>query len=295
MDKKRTKEVVEFIISFLIEQTGNDFFDKWKERKKVEKVLKDDSENIKRVFFTVSDSDLYNLIEEFIICFAFKDPDFYSPMNLTEGQEEKLWEKFQCYFENENGTKNFEMNKSYREKIVRCINLHNEAINKIIMDDKSSLHIKMMQKQHESIEYSLSRIIDTLNTDTKLQDSDDELNFAVEQIESIMKSYRFDINQLSKIQIFCICGSLLVLLAMAVSVPLSLKNTGSIYAICIMLMFFVVFVIMIFVYWKNIAEKLKRLENSLEKIRNELIDFHSKIYYEMINNKYIRKYDKKNK
>ena len=33
MDKKRTKEVVEFIISFLIEQTGNDFFDKWKERK----------------------------------------------------------------------------------------------------------------------------------------------------------------------------------------------------------------------------------------------------------------------
>ena len=35
---------------FLIEQTGNDFFDKWKERKKVEKVLKDDSENIKRVF-----------------------------------------------------------------------------------------------------------------------------------------------------------------------------------------------------------------------------------------------------
>lgn len=50
MDKKRTKEVVEFIISFLIEQTGNDFFDKWKERKKVEKVLKDDSENIKRVF-----------------------------------------------------------------------------------------------------------------------------------------------------------------------------------------------------------------------------------------------------
>ena len=216
-------------------------------------------------------------------------------MNLTEGQEEKLWEKFQCYFENENGTKNFEMNKSYREKIVRCINLHNEAINKIIMDDKSSLHIKMMQKQHESIEYSLSRIIDTLNTDTKLQDSDDELNFAVEQIESIMKSYRFDINQLRKIQIFCICGSLLVLLAMAVSVPLSLKNTGSIYAICIMLMFFVVFVIMIFVYWKNIAEKLKRLENSLEKIRNELIDFHSKIYYEMINNKYIRKYDKKKK
>lgn len=35
MDKKRTKEVVEFIISFLIEQTGNDFFDKWKERKKL--------------------------------------------------------------------------------------------------------------------------------------------------------------------------------------------------------------------------------------------------------------------
>ena len=42
MDKKRTKEVVEFIISFLIEQTGNVFFDKWKERKKVVKVLKDE-------------------------------------------------------------------------------------------------------------------------------------------------------------------------------------------------------------------------------------------------------------
>ena len=163
------------------------------------------------------------------------------------------------------------------------------------MDEKSKVQLKVMPNEYEIINKSLNKIIDTLNTETSLQEENNKLGLIVTQIESIMKSYRFDINQLRKIQIFCICGSLLVLLAMAVSVPLSLKNTGSIYAICIMLMFFVVFVIMIFVYWKNIAEKLKRLENSLEKIRNELIDFHSKIYYEMINNKYIRKYDKKNK
>lgn len=276
----RTKEVIEFIAAFLVDMTGNEIFEKWKAKRRISKILKEDNKNIKRIFYEVDNSDLYNLIEEFILFFAFKEVSFYSSMDLTIEQEENLWKQFSDFIRK--GTGNSYVNANYKDKIVRCINLHNKAINRIIMDDQGIFHMKMMQSQHSIVKDSLNHIIDTLNTETKLQDEDDELNFSLEQLEMIIKSYRFDANQLRRIQIISICGAMLILIFMSVFVPLSLKDIKNVYSTAIMIIFLAIVVLLLIMLWENISSKLRKIEDQIEKMRSMLWETHFMLYKKQI-------------
>lgn len=288
---ERTKEVIEFIAAFLVDMTGNEIFEKWKAKRNISKILKEDRKNIKRIFYEVDDLDLYNLIEEFIMFSAFKEVTFYSSMNLTIDQEDNLWIKFSDFLKSETGDDY--VNASYKDKIIRCINLHNKAINNIIMDDQSILHLKMMQSQHRAVKDSLNYIIDTLNTETKLQDEDSELNFSVEQLEMIMKSYRFDIKQLRKLQIISLYGAIVILLFMSVFIPISLKGVDNIYSTVIMFLFFTVVVLLLLMFWIHISHKLRGIEKRMETMRNSLWESHFMLYKNQIGNKYTKNNKKK--
>lgn len=290
MIEKSIAEAINCIAAFLVDRSGNEIFDKWKEKRKIKKILKNDKKNIERIFLTHEGADLYNLVEEFIIFSVFINPVFYSPMSLSEEQEEKLWKVFQEFLEKEEGNKRFEINKNNKEKIIRCVNLHNEAINGIIMDEKSKIHIKAMQSEHESIRKSLNQIIDTLNTDTPLQEKNDNLGFMVSQMESIMKSYRFDISQLRRLQLVCFGLPMLIMLIMAITIPLSLryvKETNSLY---IILIFVAAFIVLSLIFGGNISFKLKHLEERMSVARRNLFDFHTDIYYNLINEEYKKLY-----
>ncbi len=39
MDESRLKDVISFIVSFLVDRTGNDAFDGWRERYKIKSLL----------------------------------------------------------------------------------------------------------------------------------------------------------------------------------------------------------------------------------------------------------------
>lgn len=284
MGKVNKKEVIKFIASFLLDKTGNEVFDKWKVKRKISKILDEDNKNIERVFHTTKDSDLYNLVEEFIMNFAFKEVLFYSPMDLTTEQEDKLWENFLVFFKNENN--DGYVNGEYKSKIIRCINLHNKAINSIIIDAQGVIQMKMIQSQHQSVKNSLNYIINTLNTETKLQDKDDELNYGVEQLETIMKSYRFDINFLRKLQIICICGAMIILLFMSIAIPLSLKHNMNFTSMIIMCAFLFIVVLLFLLFWKYVTGDLYKVEKQMENMRQELWEIHYKIYEKKIDNEY---------
>lgn len=279
----RTKEVIEFIASFLVDATGNEIFEKWKVKRKIFKILEEDKKNIRRIFYTVDNSDLYNLVEEFILHYAFKEVSFYSAVNLTAEQEEKLWIKFGDFIKKEMGS-NW-VDNTCKEKIIKCVNLHNKAINSIIMDPPDIFHMKMLQTQNKAINESLNHIIDTLNTETKLQDEDDELNFFVEQLEMIMKSYRFDINHFRRIQIVSICGAMVILLFMSIFIPLSLEHIINIYPIIIMSLFFIIVVVLLLIFWIYISLKSQKIENHMEAMRVLLWEIHFKIYKKQIDKK----------
>ena len=284
---KRTKEVIQFIAAFLVDTTGNEIFEKWKEKRKISQILKEDNKNIKRIFYTIDNSDLYNLVEEFIMYSAFKEVSFYSPMDLTIEQEEKLWEEFSNFIKRE--SKENYVNGKYRDKIIKCINLHNKAINSIIIDAQGNFQMKMMQNQHQSIKDSLNYIINTLNTETKLQDKNDELNFSAEQLEMIMKSYRFDINQFRRIQILTICGTMMILLVMSIFIPLSIKSVNNSNSTVIMFLFLLMAVLLLLLFWRQVTIKLGRLEIQMEEIRQLLWNIHFKLYENQIETNYMGK------
>jgi len=281
-----TKEIIEFIASFLIDITGNEIFEKWKVKRKISKILKKDNENIKIYFHADANTDLYKYIVEFIMLHAFKEVDFYSSMELTTEQEEKLWVAFSNFIKLQTG--NGYVNSNYKDKIIRCINLHNESLNNIIMDEQNLFHIKIMQNENKHINNSLKQIINTLNTETNLQDRDNELNFSVEQLEMIIKSYRFDINQLRKIQIMTIFGAILILLLMAVFIPLSLKSIDGFNPVIIMFSFLLMVVFLLLMFWKDTSIKLQKLEKELEKTRCLLWEIHYRLYKNQIETKYMK-------
>ncbi len=277
---EKTKEIIEFIAAFLVDTTGNEIFEKWKAKRKISKILKEDNKNIERIFYALKGSDLYNLVEEFVIYSAFKEVSFYSPMDLTIEQEEKLWKEFSNFIKKE--TKDNSVNDKYKDKIIRCINLHNKAINSIIIDAQGNFQMKMMHNQYQSVKDSLNYIVNTLNTETKLQDKDDQLNFGIEQLEMIMKSYRFDINLLRKIQIISICGVFIILLFMSIFIPFSLKHVINYHSMRVMYTFLSIVVVLILAFWGYITFDLYKLEKQMEKMRKSLWEIHYKIYIKKI-------------
>lgn len=284
MIDKRFKDVIEFIAAFLVDATGNEIFENWKEKRKIAKILKEDNKNIKRIFFTVDNSELYNLIEEFIIFSAFKEVSFYSPFDLTIEQEENLWRRFSDFIKSETG--DGYVSGEYKKKIIQCINLHNKAISNIIMDSKDVLQMKVMQKQHEAINDSLNGIVNTLNTETKLQDEDEELNFSVEQIEMIMKSYRYDLNQLRKMQIVSIYGVIGIIISMSVFIPLSLGEIRNNYSIVAIFSFFIMVVCLILMFWIHITIQAKAIGRKIESMRGNLLYLHYDLYSSQIKKMY---------
>ncbi len=276
MTAQQLKEIATFIASFLVDMTGNEIFEKWTEKRKITKILNKDSKNIKRIFYITENLDLYNLIEEFIMISAFKNVEFYSLIDLTPRQENELWEKFSDYISRE--MKDAYVDIAYKDKIVKCINLHNKEINDIILDNKDRLHGKVMQRQYESLKNSLSDIVDILNTETKLQERNIEIDFFLEQLESIMKSYRYDINQLRQNQRICILGTIIIVVLMSSFIPLSQRYVdSSVFYITIDLLL-VISVLLLFVYWIKTQVDLKKYEYKMNCCRNTMWEIHRHCY-----------------
>lgn len=287
MDKKKMKEeVISYIVSFLVDKTGNNIFDSFRERLRIKNLLKKDGQNIERIFYAEKNTDLYNLVEEFIFYTAFKEPFFYSPMNLTESQEEIVWLQFTEYMREQ--TNNKYIDGDYREKIIRCINLHNEAVNRMIMDESTRFQAKTHQIHYNSINMNLKEIIDTLNTQTSLQIDDEELNFSIEELESIIKSYRFDINNLRRIQSFIICGSIMVLFIMTIFIPISIRYVENILATIVMVYLLCMVMIILLFLWRDVSRKVIALEGKLEMMRDSLWDIHFELYKNQIKVKYTK-------
>ena len=220
------KEVVNTIIDFLLSTTGNEIFKSWQEKAKIKKIIKKDRKNIKCLFYANTETELFKLTEQFIILHAFKNATFYSPSDLTESEEKEVWEKYKNFLNKEQGNYQSEINHDFKQKIIQCINLHNKAISNIILDLQHELPLRKLHKDHKAIADKLNDIIDTLSINAQLCKEDSELEFVICQIESILKSYRLDINQLGSVYNFV---SLLFCLIPEVGCgqsPQALINTG---------------------------------------------------------------------
>ncbi len=271
---------IEFIVNFLIGKTGDYIYNKWKYRRKIKRVLKNDIKNINRIFFDDKKNvEMFDLINDFLIGTIFMDESFYYLKELTAEQENKAWEMFQEHVKTLLG--NDHVNINYRNKIIKCIILHNDAVTNIMMNYESKLQMSVMQRNHKSIEQELNNIFEALNTNTRAQKNDDELDFFVLQLESIMKSYMYDIKQLRKQEIFTFWGLAIIFLTTIIANTFFrdyYKNITIIYVVSILSIIIVGF------WMYNTIKKLHRLEASFEFNREHLFRIHLEYYKNTLKN-----------
>lgn len=278
MEKKQQmiEKALDLVVGFIIDYTGNTVFELWTEKRKIKKILKQDKKNIEKFFKVKEYSDLYNLIEQFIMFEAFKEPEFYSPFRLISKQEDELWHRFEMFIYNELGKEVTADN--YKTNLIRCINNHNEAISKVMIDSGSVFQMKVNEKRYNSIHNLLNQIVDTLDVDTRLQEGNDELSFLVEQIESIMKSYRMDINWFRRMQIINVLFTMTTLFLMVISVPVSLEYIGNRNAFPLMFIYLIVILLIFLVIGIYLSKRLDKLEKTMEDVRQNLLKLHMDSY-----------------
>lgn len=282
----KTQDIVNVLVSFLIDRTGNDVFDRLRERRKLEKIIKKDRENIRSIFKNVNDTELYVIIEEFIFFSAFQNATFFSPTKLEKEKEDELWDNFKKYVSREIADKYIDI--SYKERIIRCVNLHNEAINTILLDQQNNLQLKLVQKQHDNIEYMLKNIIDTLDKNCEYLDEEKGVEYAISQLESIMKSCRYDLWQLRKKEISywieCLLGFSLLILAVALS-------EGRISFLLFIIIFIILGTIIFALLFsaRNIQKTIEVEEKTLQEYKNRLWTLHYDLLYDALQNKLIEK------
>lgn len=289
MKKKVIKDVTEYIVTMLFDYNGNNFLDKMDEKKKVMRVLEQDRINIKNAFGVEVESDLFNLIEQFIITKAFKNVVFYSSESLTASKKDEVWEAFSLYIKKEKGDGYIDIN--YKKKIIWCIEEHNSAITKLL-DFKSNLITKKIEENYEESKEKLGKIIKTLAENTKLQKEDDELDFAIKQLEAIMVSYRYDISQLRKIQVLSMLGTVIVLFVLCISVPLSVRYVQEFVTMFLMIVFliFVTSSELILIYiWHQVSKKMSILEKKVNEMRDDLWKIYCNMLSERLKDKLLGK------
>lgn len=273
------KPVVDFIVNLLIDIKKDDIYDSWKCRRKIKSVLKSDIKNINRIFLDVKiDDKMFDLINDFLIGTIFIDKSFYYPAELTAEQENKVLEMFQERVKTSLGDSY--VKPDYKKIIIKCINSHNKTVTDILMSYESTLQMNVMQINHKSIEQELNKIFGALNTNTRIQDNDDELDFLVLQLESIMKSYMFDIKQLRKQKIFIYICLTVVVLTLCITSNRFTNYEENIINICL---YIILYALTVAFWLYEIKERLHDLEKTFEKNRKSLFDTHLEYYSTALN------------
>lgn len=278
------KPAVDFIVNLLIDIKKDDIYDSLENRRKIKQILDKDIKNIDRAFFDIKNDEILDLIKEFLIGSIFIDKSFYYPIELTTEQEDKAWEMFHKRIITSTGEKYIK--NDYKNKIIKCINLHNEAITNILLSYDSTLQMMVMQRNHKSIEQELNNIFGALNTKTRVQDNDDELDFEVLQLESIMKSYMCDIKKLRNQQIFIfLCLTVIIFTTSIVATHFINYKDNIISEISIYIIIMLFITVAVFELHR-ILNKLNHLEDIFEKNRYSLFDIHLKCYNKTLEEKF---------
>lgn len=288
---KIIRDGINFIISSIADRTGNNFFGSKSERNKIKKIIFKDRKNIQKYFNVKKDTELYNLVEQFIIYTVHQKGEFFSTNHLSAEEENNLWKSLCDYLRSQNNDKY--INLEYKDKIIKCVNEHNALLSEIFLDEQSKIHIKMMTERENKMEknikdeiHGIKKIINTLDTETFLQMEDEEIDFSIAQLESIMQSYRYDIVQLRKqkniVMIALISAIFLGMFLFVICFPISEFDLDYIMLI-LMIMFNIIFFVGNYTQYGN--RRLSYLENQLEKMRLDMWKLNYNLYKNKISNK----------
>ena len=178
------------VAEYAFGKVGDKFYETFSAKHKIKKILKEDKKYIEEQF---ESRDLETLhIEEFLFHEIFQNSIFLYPVStIPKDRVELLWRKYCAYMTDKHNTDsdNIDIENEVIAKLGKCVNNHNELVNKHLLSESDRIILKTMQRSQSDL---LGYIGQTLDANSELQSTHAKLDYTHKQVEGILHAFRMD-------------------------------------------------------------------------------------------------------
>lgn len=285
-DNSWEKKVIEELASDLLSAICGVTVEEAKRRRhdwrSAKNIVRADSKNIEQQFG--SNNALTLQVRNFFREKVVPSYRYYSVHDLTAEEIESLWRDFCNYLLAQELDAPENDSSVLKKKLTFCVNAHNKKIRESSLSTSEELSQSVTQRGFKNVEAILRQISDTLSLDTNLQDSDDKLDYLTQQIESILRSIRIDLQKsrhsMYRMMVYLIITALIA----AVSVWLTINHVD-IQTATIELIFLSYILLMTFIPLINTLKMAREKERKLNQICSDLLKLHYGLYAEFLKKK----------
>lgn len=277
-----------YILDFIIQNYGGDKYNNIVTELKIKSILKNDEKRIKKNFILPSEKKLIDEVFPFLCKDVFPNVDFFETQNLSAEKEAKLWKLFY-----DKHIKYYEyLGNESKNHLIKCVNEHNNEICKRLLDQKGLFEINILERESKKQDIKYKQIIDTLQSSTNLQSADIDLDYLNLQLESIMKSMRYELEVIRYIQNRCLIYTIIIFVSLIFLPILGKYYTTSLNAIFIfsLLIILVLFAIVLII---NVIDSIYQ-KKVIDRNTLRLFETHYTIYRKYLE-KRVNNYDTNSK
>lgn len=285
--EKSVKDIGQLMASFLLGQAGDSLSERLKKRHARKRFEKREHDFFTYQFRDVSDNLDLQILFDFLNGKVVRENLYYSEKDdISDEQKELLWNTFRNY--KYNRTNSTYIPYKYKEKLIACVNFHNGLINELILEDKGRLLVKAVDSNQKRIEKSVKDMISTLNTNTPLSDHDVNLNFYVNQLESLISSLRRVLRNKQRFFILTLfgvlAGNILLIFSFANLLQSSKLPLNAIIIYIAVSLISLIYLLLILICAYNLLKKINILENKIQNYTDVLFELHFRHYENFLDN-----------
>lgn len=179
------------IAEYVFGKVGDKFYETRLAARKIKNILKADKKYIEEQFERKELEILH--VEEFLFQEVFQNSIFLYPVSaIPKDRVKLLWGKYRAYMTDKHNididtvSENEDIIKS---KLVKCVNNHNESVNKHLLSESDRIILKTMQRSQSDL---LGYVGQTLDANSELQSTHAKLDYTHKQVEGILHAFRMD-------------------------------------------------------------------------------------------------------
>lgn len=273
--KKAIEELASDLLSAICGVTIEEAKRRRRDWRNAQNIVKTDSESIEQQFRTSTFQE--ELVRNFFKEKVIPSYRYYSVHSLNDSEEESLWKDFWEYLSAQDIDVPEDDLNSLKRKLIFCVNIHNEIIRKSNLTTSEELSQSVTQRGFENVEAILRQIEDTLCLSTDLQAENIKLDYLTQQIESILKSIRIDLQKSRSTISHLMVYMIVIILIAAISIGVTLRYVTE-RITTIESLFFLVLFIIVFIPLLYTTSATKEKEKQLNEMCNSLLQLHYKKY-----------------
>lgn len=179
------------VAEYVFGKVGDKFYETRLASYKIKNILKADKKYIEQQFERNELETLH--VEEFLFQEIFQDSIFLYPVSaIPKDRVKLLWGKYRAYMTDKHNIDINTVNENediIKSKLGKCVNNHNELVNKHLLSENDRIILKTMQRSQSDL---LGYIGQTLDANSELQSTHAKLDYTHKQVEGILHAFRMD-------------------------------------------------------------------------------------------------------